>query len=172
MSDKKDDIMHVRVSPHKKEKLIEYAKELTEKDPYMCVDCETRFDEDQAFAYKFKCPYCGGQIKKSAATPSQVMRYESNLLEGIRGYSFYDALVVMCNIGVIDILNIPTENLVNNGFSTLGEALNQIINEDNIKQKLSNIPFDLVLDILYAKKYNNINKVIKLLKIKKEEEGF
>jgi len=155
--ERKNNIIHVRVTPSEKERLIECAKKITEDLPYMCLRCETRFTADKAYAYKYKCPFCNGEIKKAEARPSQIMRYGWKFLEGIQNYSFYDALLVMNNICLIRLLNIPLKSLDGDGIATLGEAINYVINENvDIKERLASIPFNTVLRIFYAKTHNKL----------------
>lgn len=153
----KNDVLHVRVTPEEKERIKEVAKILSEKDPYVCEQCETRFTEEKAYENKFVCPYCKGKIKKAEASASQIMRYNWKFMEGIQNYSFYDALLVMNNTGMMQVLNnIPLSSL--DGVKTLGEAIDYVIRENvSIKNQLANMPFNIILRVFFAKTYNKLN---------------
>lgn len=144
----KNDKLNIRISTEDKEELQQLADDLTEEDPYMCTSCEIRFPD---IPNDKQCPRCGGDIEQSPATASQIGRYALKFLKGIQGYSYYDALLVMNNTGMMEHLDrIRLSDL--DGDVSLGTAINIVINGDSdIRKKLGDMPFSTVLRGLFAK---------------------
>ena len=147
----KPDIVHTRISEEEKIRVQAYVDALSEETPYMCVKCETRFTEEEA-QHLTACPYCGGEIKKRKACPSQVMRYGWKFLDGIQNFSYWDALFVMSNTGMKQILDEVSLSDLDGSAPTLGKAVSHAINANGeIKRRLQDMPFNLVLRTFFAK---------------------
>jgi len=151
----KPDIVHTRISEEEKVRVQTYVDALSEDTPYMCVKCETRFtEEDIKLKHLTVCPLCGGEIKKRKACPSQVMRYGWKFQDAVQGYSYYDAIFVMNNTGMKQILDKVslTDFDMNGSDMTLGKAISHVLNDNNeIKRRLQEMPFDVVLRTFFAK---------------------
>lgn len=152
MLEPKDNVVHFRITNDEKDEINKQAIHISGKTPYICMQCETRFTDEEDEKYKHICPYCGGKLKQQDACPSQIMRYVWNFARDTQNYSYYDALLVMNNTGMKQILDGVSLSDFGDDGVTLGVAISSVINGNGeIRKRLLSMPFNAVLREFFAK---------------------